>query len=550
METMNSPETCRTHSKIRLVLIVILVSVALLVTVGSAVGQSGALKVTSFPSGAKVTIDGSDTGKTTPMSTSLSVGDHTVVVLIPSSGWNPDTRTVTIVSGNNDLSVTLLPVLTAGPPGPKGDKGDKGDTGAQGVAGPKGDKGDDGAQGPVGPQGPSGGGPAWQIVSGPTQQAQSNNNYAASYDGQVTITLPSAPSIGDVIRVSGIGAGGWKIAQNSGQSIIGTNYDAADQVFSPRETNRGWWSVASSADGTKLVAVVKLGMIYTSADSGLTWTPRESNRDWEQVASSADGNKLVAIVSNGQIYTSTDSGLTWTARESNRFWLTVASSADGTRLIAGAGGAVGTGVFVSHDSGVTWQQHGIAQGYTAVASSADGTRLYAGASGSVIYSSIDLGATWSVSLNQGQFWQSLTTSADGGTVAATFLGGQIFTSTDGGATWAPRQSARDWRSLTSSASGNTLAAVVTGGQIYISKDSGVSWVAHEANRSWISITSNSDGTRFVAAEANGQIYTSERATTPGTAGFLQGARFTSVELQYVGNGQFVPIGHEGTIVFN
>jgi len=58
METMNRPETCRTHSKIRLVLIVILVSVALLVTVGSAVGQSGALKVTSFPSGAKVTIDG------------------------------------------------------------------------------------------------------------------------------------------------------------------------------------------------------------------------------------------------------------------------------------------------------------------------------------------------------------------------------------------------------------------------------------------------------------------------------------------------------------
>ncbi len=38
---------------------------------------------------------------------------------------------------------------------------------------------------------------------------------------------------------------------------------------------------------------------------GETWTPRESNRNWAAVASSADGSKLVAVVINGgQIYTS------------------------------------------------------------------------------------------------------------------------------------------------------------------------------------------------------------------------------------------------------
>jgi hypothetical protein len=80
-------------------------------------------------------VDGVDTGKTTPMSISLSVTPaggtpHTVVVAIPNSGWLPATSLVTIDSGNNDLSVTLLPALTVGPPGPKGDKGDKGDPGA------------------------------------------------------------------------------------------------------------------------------------------------------------------------------------------------------------------------------------------------------------------------------------------------------------------------------------------------------------------------------------------------------------------------------------
>ena len=111
--------------------------------------SNGALKVTSFPSGAQVIVDGVNSGKTTPMSISLSVGDHTVTVSIPNSGWNPDTRTVTVVSGNNDLSVTLLPVLTVGPQGPQG---------LQGPQGPQGEKGDPGAQGPPGLQGPPGSG--------------------------------------------------------------------------------------------------------------------------------------------------------------------------------------------------------------------------------------------------------------------------------------------------------------------------------------------------------------------------------------------------------
>lgn len=96
---------------------------------------NGALKVTSFPSGAKVSIDGIDTGKTTPMSTNLSVGDHMVVVSIPNSGWNADSRQVTIVSGNNDLSVTLLPTLTAGPPGSQGLPGLQGIPGTNGTNG-------------------------------------------------------------------------------------------------------------------------------------------------------------------------------------------------------------------------------------------------------------------------------------------------------------------------------------------------------------------------------------------------------------------------------
>jgi photosystem II stability/assembly factor-like uncharacterized protein len=113
------------------------------------------------------------------------------------------------------------------------------------------------------------------------------------------------------------------------------------------DSNRFGGSVASSSDGTKLVAVALGGQIYTSADSGVSWTAREtdSSRYWQSVASSSDGTKLVAVVELGYIYTSTDSGLTWTARASSRNWLAVASSSDGTKLsecCEGASAARGT----------------------------------------------------------------------------------------------------------------------------------------------------------------------------------------------------------------
>ena len=85
-------------------------------------------------------------------------------------------------------------------------------------------------------------------------------------------------------------------------------------------TARAWTSITSSADGTKLAGGSWNRNIYTSADSGVTWTGRDDDRYWISIASSTDGSKLAAVVQNGQIYTSTDSGVAWTARYSNKQW--------------------------------------------------------------------------------------------------------------------------------------------------------------------------------------------------------------------------------------
>jgi len=102
-----------------------------------------------------------------------------------------------------------------------------------------------------------------------------------------------------------------------------------------------WSCVASSADGSRLVATVRGGLIYSSADSGKTWTPTSAPAtNWLCVASSADGSKLAAGGDRTFIYCSTNYGADWTAisppgttAQQSR-WGCLVSCGDGSTLVA------------------------------------------------------------------------------------------------------------------------------------------------------------------------------------------------------------------------
>jgi hypothetical protein len=59
----------------------------------------------------------------------------------------------------------------------------------------------------------------WSEVTGTSQNAVVNTAYIANNGSLVTITMPSTAAIGDRISVVGKGTGGWRIAQNAGQTI-------------------------------------------------------------------------------------------------------------------------------------------------------------------------------------------------------------------------------------------------------------------------------------------------------------------------------------------
>lgn len=314
-----------------------------------------------------------------------------------------------------------------------------------------------------------------------------------------------------------------------------------------RASSRAWTGVASSSDGTKLVAVVNNDYIYTSTDSGTTWTQRDPSgtstaKNWSAVASSSDGTKIVATTNGDHIFVSTDSGATWTQRGSQAVWSAVASSSNGNVLVAVVYGGTR---YVSTDGGVIWGSQGSTKYHTGVSISSNSailaisSKLVSSNIGGIFVSTgsdtngTNLGSQMdsktksdthggSISGNN-LMWSGVAVSGDGTKIIGVVNGGYIYTApyvtpTDGGTTetwaWTSRMTdeTRAWSAVASSSDGVNLVATVNGGQIYTSTDSGVTWTARDSSRTWsavaMSSTSQTRGYKMVATVNSGLIYTS------------------------------------------
>ena len=326
--------------------------------------------------------------------------------------------------------------------------------------------------------------------------------------------------------------------------------------------------MASSSDGTKLTVAKKKGPIVTSINSGKTWSRGKNapSIDWVSVASSSDGKKLVAaavfdptyhgnmscLAPNGFIYTSTNSGKTWSHAYGERdrcsnvtstFWASVASSSDGKKLVAAAPMERSIGsfngpsgfIYTSTDSGKTWSHtnHAPSADWISVASSSDGKKLVAVTLmgdanpdfAAAIYTSANSGRTWrrsSFKIDNYDYditFSSVASSSDGSKLFvlpdSSFPSDpHLFTSTNSGKTWRIAYDifglVSQWDGIASSSDGKKLVAVNSDpGFIITSADSGKTWTRVDApNIFWVSVASSSDGKKLAAVSDIGPIYTS------------------------------------------
>ena len=397
----------------------------------------------------------------------------------------------------------------------------------------------------------------WNTVAGTTLAAVIDHGYVLTNSQLVSVTLPAA-STGDIIRISDPGAGGWQISlTNTSQSVLGDllTYNNVNWNQSSA-ASANWEAIASSADGSRLVAAVLGGGVWTSHDYGSTWTAASTltGAQWRTVASSADGTHLVAAVYGGGIYTY--NGSTWAVSSgtSPYNWSSLASSADGSKLVASI---YGGGVYVSVNYGSTWYTYSPSANWQCVASSADGSKLVAGINGGVIYYSTNGGTNWTASSSASAAWYSLAASADGSRVVAAVYGGGVYQSLNYGATWTQLTNAPSGvETVACSADGSKVATAVTGGRIYLSGNLGSSWVAQTGapSTNWFAATMSSDGSHVAMAvgssSSTGSIYVSQSTPQVTAATYtngIYGSQGSAVELQCIGTGKFMPVSSAGQI---
>jgi len=89
------------------------------------------------------------------------------------------------------------------------------------------------------------GGISWSEVTGTSQAAAVDSGYICNNAALVTVTLPDTAAVGSIVAVTGKGAGGWRIAQNAGETIywdesnatttgVGGRLDSTDDYDSVR----------------------------------------------------------------------------------------------------------------------------------------------------------------------------------------------------------------------------------------------------------------------------------------------------------------------------
>jgi len=317
------------------------------------------------------------------------------------------------------------------------------------------------------------------------------------------------------------------------QGISAYNADVSSMGWVERrpagDVNRDWYSLASDSTGTHLIAAAfgtygNEGWVYTSADSGATWTiryPTVNSMYWRSAASDAEGSNLIVAARASYLWTSSNGGVDWTVRkpagEGMTNWMTVASDADGSNLIAGAKDGR---LWISSNGGSTWTETrpaGNVDGdWRGASSNSDGSVLLVGNYDGRLYITTNGGTSWSELTPAGaanNYWQGTACDVDGSNLIVGVEGGRLYTSSNSGSSWTERRPLGDtnqnWAHFASDSDGSVLLTA-NEGRLYRSLDSGATWTeqqsAGDKDVEW-TCCSNSDGSYLIVGNyAGGRLY--------------------------------------------
>ena len=232
------------------------------------------------------------------------------------------------------------------------------------------------------------------------------------------LTISYSPIPTPWIMVSDVNNSNWQYLQMdaSGTSIYAI--DASNVAYTSTNGGNSWnlfdvstfKTVAGSADGTKLFGVVYGGDIWSSQDTGNTWSRSGlSYQNWTGISCDLSGNNVFASVYGGNIWITSNSSSGWSEYSSipSKNWQSVASNSDGTRVVATAMADVSySEIWSLTKNGYVWTStlnNSLSLQNTSVdfvSSDYSGKNLYAAVNNYGVWNSVNYGASWNGIISQ------------------------------------------------------------------------------------------------------------------------------------------------------
>ena len=300
--------------------------------------------------------------------------------------------------------------------------------------------------------------------------------------------------------------------------------------------------IAVSSDGHQLLISNTDNTIYTSSNSGFSWTLQTTlSFFFVSIANSYNGQNLIGGTSSGYLYLSNNDGSTWTPQLSlpSGNWTGVASSSNGSTVM---GCLQGGTVHISNNAGSTWSSSGTPQTWTGIATSSDGSIIAVVGTGIPIYLSVNNGATWNT-YGSSHSWTCIAMSYDGTyMVAGTNDPDYVYFSNNGGTIWSPlnpKGSPAQWKSVAISSDGSTVVAVESSGSYYLSKNSGGTWFAQGSlgTQTWNQVAMSLDGTNLYGLASQVYLSTLNPTLTAYQTGSFVCNSGSTLEVIYENSGQ-------------
>ena len=234
------------------------------------------------------------------------------------------------------------------------------------------------------------------------------NTMGQSYPSSVNINVTTIPYFDKLYPsatyydLSGNNAIYW-----NGGSKINTGYDFSLNIsYSPIPTpwimnsdvdNKKWQYVQMDASGTSLYAIDSSNVTYTSTNGCDSWNLLDVST-FKTIAASSDGTKLFGVVYGGDIWSSQDTGNTWSRSGlSYQNWSGITCDLSGNNVFATASGG---NIWISSNSTTNWSEYTSIpnKNWQSIVSNSDGTRVVATAIADLSYSEI-----WTLTKN-GYVW--------------------------------------------------------------------------------------------------------------------------------------------------